>query len=125
MNKTVTVYNFEVYDHTVGEMKALFRWSTRERIERIQGRIIEASAVDIDERLIDDDGRQKYEFSEFEAGRLRELRDNGGKGSGSGNWPHKQMDRLVAWGLVTRRAIAADLSDYALTPLGQSATKLL
>jgi hypothetical protein len=45
----ITVYRFEMYDIKNNEMQKSKRWATREFIGSIGGRILEDTAVEVDE----------------------------------------------------------------------------
>jgi hypothetical protein len=119
------VFNFEGWDQMSGSMIVPARRSTRERIERTGCKVIEASMAEVDERLVDDEGQVRFDFNELEGAHLRELRDKGGRVAAKGNWPHRNADRLVEWGLVKRRTTALGQNEYELTELGKEAANLV
>ncbi len=57
----VTVYYFEKYDITIDQTLRSKRPATREAIDRVFGRPIESTAMEIDESDIDGHGFRKQE----------------------------------------------------------------
>jgi hypothetical protein len=51
----VTVYQFGIYDVANDEMRKSRRWATREKIQRLRGEILEATAAEVDASVV---GRQ-------------------------------------------------------------------
>ena len=52
----VTIYRFQTYDVHADQMKESRRWGTREAVRDIVcGKVIESSAVDVDESAIESD----------------------------------------------------------------------
>ena len=57
MEFMVTVYRYKLFDRRDGDWVVQIAKATKERIEALGGRIIDGSAEDVDESLVDSAGR--------------------------------------------------------------------
>jgi hypothetical protein len=96
------------------------RFSTEERILRIGGELMPNTRRQIDERLIDTDGRAIVELNNDEWGLLRDLASRAGqRATISGNANRKPLDNMVGAGLITSRALNLSDTEHELTGLGR------
>lgn len=51
------VYRFEVWDHNKGESIVASSYSTLQRIEHVRGRALMESEIEVDQTMIDSDGK--------------------------------------------------------------------
>lgn len=103
-----------------GTFVVVTRFSTEERILRIGGELMPNTRRQIDERLIDTDGRAIVELNNDEWGLLRDLASRAGqRATISGNANRKPLDNMVGAGLITSRALNLSDTEHELTGLGR------
>jgi len=95
------------------------RLSTPDFIARAQAEVIEDSGREIDEHLIDGDGRVLIDPATEGARLLRELYAKGGHGTTTGNIDRRELAKLVEARLMKYKLPSVDRVDYDITDLGR------
>jgi hypothetical protein len=115
----IKLYPFRVFYMRTGSNAVVHRLSTSEFIRTVRGEPIEEEAREIDEKLVDSDGRLLIDTQSDGARLLKSLSDLGGKISMSGYKDHSTWQILISSGLTSHSPAGNDIVNYAITDLGR------
>jgi uncharacterized protein YbcI len=118
----IDVYHHKHWDQINGCHVLILRFSTEDRIKRARGELIPETRRQIDERLLDLDGRAIVELHSDEWKLLCDLSSRKGqRGTVSGNVDRRILRDMAVVGLITSHSLNLSTTEHELTDLGRLA----